>query len=126
MHLNHLHIDVAPPARVADAADLAALAKAGTKTFLFSHSQVLTYTYETTQECGDELMPSLGISASAYNVSGIGTLNFYRHAQSGNFELWGATGADAAAHSKHLQFIGDFLEELPLAKVAIAVPEPAA
>ncbi len=96
----------------------AAAAKAGTKTFLFSHSQVPTYTYETTGECGDELMQSLGISASAYNVNGLGTLNFYRHAKSGNFELWGATGTDGDSHLEHLRYIGEFLEELPLAKVA--------
>lgn len=32
--------------------------------------------------------------------------------------------ADAADHSKHLQYIGDFFKELPLAK--IPVPEPTA
>ena len=68
------------------------LAKNGSKTFLYSHSQVPTYTYEITQECGDELMQSLGITATPYNVNGLGTLTFYRHAQSGNFQLWGATG----------------------------------
>jgi len=100
----------------------ATLAKNGTKTFLFSHSQVLTYTYENTMETGNELMQHLGISASAINTNGLGTLNFYRYAQSGNFRLWGATGADGDSHLEHLRYIGEFLEELPLAKV---IPEPA-
>jgi hypothetical protein len=95
----------------------ATLAKNGTKTFLFSHSQVPTYTYESTMETGDELLQHLGITSSAYNVNGLGTLNFYRQAQSGNFRLLGALGADGDSHLEHLRYIGDFLEDLPLAKV---------
>jgi hypothetical protein len=98
----------------------AGLAKNGTKTFLFSHSQVPTYTYESTQECGDELMQYLGISASTYNVNGLGTLNFYRYAHTGNFRLWGALGTDGDSHLEHLRYIGEFLEELPLAKLVLA------
>jgi hypothetical protein len=99
----------------------ATLAKNGAKTFLFSHSQVPTFTYESTEETGNELMQHLGISASATNENGLGTLNFYRRAESGNFRLWGASGADGDAHLEHLRYIGEFLEELPLARV---VPEP--
>ncbi len=93
------------------------LAKAGSKSFIFSHSQVPTYTYETTGECGDEIMQSLGISASAINTNGLGTLNFYRHAKSGNFELWGALGTDGDSHLEHLRYIGEFLEDMPLKKL---------
>ena len=103
--------------QMVDYKTFAGLAKSGQKTFLFSHSQVPTYTYETTGECGDELMQTLGISASAYNVNGLGTLNFYRHAKSGNFELWGALGADGDSHLEHLRYIGEFLNKLPLAKL---------
>lgn len=95
----------------------ATAAKNGTKTFLFSHSQVPTYDYESTGECGDELLQHLGISASAYNVNGLGTLNFYRHAKSGNFELWGALGTDSDSHSEHLRYIGEFLKAMPLSKL---------
>jgi hypothetical protein len=95
----------------------ATLAKNGSKTFLFSHSKVPTYTYENTMETGDELMQHLGISASANNTNGLGTLNFYRSAQTGNFRLWGALGEDGDSHLEHLRYIGEFLEELPLAKV---------
>jgi hypothetical protein len=108
--------------QMVDYKTFATLAKNGTKTFLFSHSQVLTFTYENTMETGDELMQHLGISANTINTNGLGTLNFYRHAKTGNFELWGATGADGDAHLEHLRYIGEFLEGLPLAKV---VPEPA-
>lgn len=103
--------------QMADYKTFASLAKAGSKTFLFSHSQVPTYTYETTQECGDELGQYLGISAAAYNVNGLGTLNFNRYAQTGNFRLWGALGTDGDSHLEHLRYIGEFLEELPLAKL---------
>jgi hypothetical protein len=103
--------------QMVDYKTFAGLARDGTKTFLFSHSQVPTYTYESTQECGDELMQYLGISASAYNANGLGTLNFYRYAQTGNFRLWGALGADGDSHLEHLRYIGEFLEELPIAKL---------
>ena len=97
--------------------DYASQAQAGNKTFLFSHSQVLTYTYENTMETGDELMQHLGIAANADTSSGLGTLQFYRHAESGNFQLWGATGADGDAHLEHLRYMGHFLKELPLDKL---------
>jgi hypothetical protein len=103
--------------QMADYKTFANLAKNGSKTFLFSHSQVPTFTYETTGECGDELMQYLGISSSAYNVNGLGTLNFYRRAQTGSFKLWGALGTDGDSHLEHLRYMGDFLEELPLAKL---------
>ena len=95
----------------------AALAKNGQKTFVYSHSLVPTYTYESTLECGDELLQHLGVSASAYNVSGLGDLDFYRRAQAGNFRLYGAMGNDGDSHLEHLRWIGEFLEELPLAKI---------
>jgi hypothetical protein len=99
----------------------ATAAKNGSKTFLFSHSQVLTYTYENTEETGNELLEHLGISATNVNTNGLGTLHFFRRAQTGNFKLWGASGADGDAHLEHLRYIGEFFKELPLAK---QIPEP--
>jgi hypothetical protein len=107
--------------QMADYKTFAALAKNGQKTFHYSHSQVPTFTYETTGECGDELMQHLEISASAYSANGLGTLNFYRRAQSGNFQLWGALGSDGDSHLEHLRYIGEFYKHLPLAK---EIPEP--
>jgi hypothetical protein len=103
--------------QMADYKTFANLAKNGSKTFLFSHSQVLTYTYENTAETGNELMQYLGVLPTATNTNGLGTLNFYRTAQTGNFRLWGATGADGDSHLEHLRYIGEFLKELPLALV---------
>jgi hypothetical protein len=103
--------------QMVDYKTFALAAKNGQKTFLFSHSKVLTYTYENTAETGDELMQYLGISPTNYSATGLGTLSYYRHAQTGNFRLWGANGATADDHSAHLRYIGDFLEELPLAKL---------
>jgi hypothetical protein len=47
----------------------------------------------------------------------LGTLNFYRTAQTGNFRLWGALGADGDSHLEHLRYIGEFLKQMPLALV---------
>ncbi|QEG33607.1 hypothetical protein Pr1d_08710 [Bythopirellula goksoeyrii] len=104
--------------QMVDYKTFASLAQAGSKTFLFSHSQVLTYTYENTMETGNELLQHLGATATAVNESGLGTLDFYRTAESGNFRLWGALGADADSHLEHLRYIGEFFKELPLAKLA--------
>jgi hypothetical protein len=92
-------------------------AKNGQKTFLLSHSKVLTYTYENTIETADELMQYLGITPTAYSATGLGSLIYYRKAQAGNFRVWGANGATADDHSAHLRYIGDFLEQLPIAKL---------
>ena len=54
---------------------------------------------------------------TAVNEPGLGTLQFYRKAEVGNFHMWGATGSDAAAPSNHLQYIGGLMNNLPLAKL---------
>jgi hypothetical protein len=100
--------------------NFATAAKNGTKTLTLSHSEVLTYTYCNTIETADDLMAWTGVTPSAYNVTGLGNLQFYRHAQAGDFQVFGALGDDATAHSKHLQNIGQFYDDLPLA----LVPEP--
>ncbi|MCA9236923.1 MAG: hypothetical protein KDA44_15710 [Planctomycetales bacterium] len=104
--------------QLADYKTFAAAAAAGEKTFLFSHSQVPTYTYESTAECGDELLESLGATAQPVNETGLGTLNFYRQAHVGNFWLRGATGSNGDAHLEHLRYIGEYFDDLPLAKLA--------
>jgi hypothetical protein len=107
--------------QMADYKTFATLAKNGQKTFLFTHSQVPTPGYESTGETGDELLQHLGLTATPANANGLGTLHFYRRAESGNFKLWGASGADGDAHLEHLRYIGEFFKELPLAK---QIPEP--
>jgi hypothetical protein len=111
---------------MADYKTFATAAKNGTKTFIYSHSQVVTNTgpsgYESTYECADELMQHLGVTQTAVNSNGLGTLNFYRTAQAGNFKLWGATGSDGDAHLEHLRYVGEFLDDMKLA----TVPEPSA
>ena len=103
--------------QMADYKTFALAAKNGQKTFIVTHSKVLTYTYENTIETADELMQSLGSAPTAYAATGLGTLNYYRKADSGNFHLLGANGATADDHAAHLRYIGDFLEDLPLAKL---------
>ncbi|MEA2736093.1 MAG: hypothetical protein QOE14_2544 [Humisphaera sp.] len=112
--------------QMVDYKTFATAAKNGTKTFIYSHSQVVTNVgtnpYESTYECADELMQHLGITPTAISANGLGTLNFYRKAQVGNFKLWGATGADGDSHLEHLRYIGEFLDDMSLATVQ--VPEP--
>ncbi|HEY2411848.1 MAG TPA: hypothetical protein VGI40_06385 [Pirellulaceae bacterium] len=103
--------------QMVDYKTFALAAKNGQKTFLLSHSKVLTYTYENTIETADELMQYLGITPTAYSATGLGTLNYYRKAQAGNFRIWGANGDTADDHSAHLRYIGDFWERLPIAKL---------
>jgi hypothetical protein len=92
----------------------------GTKTFIFSHSQVPTFTYCETRECADDLMAWVGTSPVADNSQGLGELDFYRYAKKGNFVVHGALGTDGDSHLEHLRYMGQFLQELPLA----VVPEP--
>jgi hypothetical protein len=103
--------------QMVDYKTFALAAKNGQKTFLLSHSKVLTGTYENTIETADELMQYLGITPTPYSATGLGTLSYYRKAQAGNFRVWGANGDTADDHSAHLRYIGDFWEELPIAKL---------
>jgi hypothetical protein len=107
--------------QMADYRTYAGLAAAGSKTFIFSHSKVPTVTYCETRECADDLMAWVGTTPATYTGTGLGTLDFYRHAKKGNFEVWGANGTDGDSHLEHLRYSGQFLQELPLAHV----PEPA-
>lgn len=104
--------------QLADYKTFASLAKSGDKTFVFTHSEVPTGTYESTLETGNEILQHLRIRPVGSNVAGLGSLQFYRTAHSGNFRLWGARGADGEAHLEHLRSIGEFFQQLPLAKLA--------
>ena len=104
-------------AQMVDFKSFADLAKRGKKTFLLSHSQVLTHTYENTMETADELLEHLELTADPVSFAGLGTLDFYRHAKSGKFHLWGALGDDGEAHMGHLRYMAYFLKQLPLARL---------
>ena len=99
---------------------LAAAAEEDGKTFLFSHSQVPTFTYCRTDECADDLVQHVGAAWQTYNATGLGGMQFYRRSLEGDFSIYGATGTDANAHTSHFQWMGQFLGALPLAHV----PEP--
>ncbi len=90
----------------------ASRAVAGEKRFIFTHSQVATYTYESTQETGDELLSYLGLNATPTTATGLGELRFYRTAELGGFSLWGALGATGDDHLSHLRYIGQWLGDL--------------
>ncbi|MEN1678909.1 MAG: hypothetical protein AAGJ46_04910 [Planctomycetota bacterium] len=96
-------------ARYKSFADLAA---AGTKRFIFTHSEVLTFTYESTRETGDELLQHLNLLAEPTGETGLGPLEYNRRAKRGGFELWGADGAGAEDHLNHLRYLGEWLGDL--------------
>ena len=91
------------------------LAAAEEKTFIFSHTKVLTHTYENTAETGDELLAHLSLAPTSINETGLGPLTFYRKASKGNFALWGSPGATGDDHLNHLRYMAQWLDDLPLA-----------
>lgn len=95
-------------------------ASQASKTLIFSHSQVPTFTYCRTDECADDLVQHVGATWQTYTATGLGGMQFYRRALLGDFSIYGATGTDANAHAIHLQYMGQFISGLPLAQV----PEP--
>ncbi|MEM1446334.1 MAG: hypothetical protein AAGF84_09780 [Planctomycetota bacterium] len=95
----------------------ASAAAAGNKTMIVSHSQVPTFTYSNTAETADDLMQHVGVTPRPVNETGLGTLDFYRRADLGNFHVWGATGANGDAHLEHLRYLGEWLDDLPLSGV---------
>jgi hypothetical protein len=95
-------------------------AKNGTKTLILTHSQVPTYTYSNTIETADDIMSYTNVTPITDSSVGLGGIQFYRFAHSGNFTVHGALGTDGDAHLLHLQYDGQWLSQLPLAHV----PEP--
>ena len=85
----------------------------GHKSMTVTHSQIPTYTYSNTAETADDLMQHVGVSPTATNESGLGTLQFYRKANVGNFNVWGATGSVASSHTQHLQYLAQWLADMP-------------
>jgi hypothetical protein len=90
----------------------ATAAAAGDKRFIFTHSQVETYTYESTKETGDELLSHLNLATTPTNATGLGDLRFYRTAERGGFSFYGALGATGDDHLSHLRYIGEWLGDL--------------
>lgn len=103
---------MAPYKRFAD------LAAAGEKTFLLTHTEVPTPTYESTRDTADELLAHLGLEATAIDLQGRGPLRFTRTAARGRFALWGSPGETGEAHMDHLRHVAEWLDALPLAKRA--------
>ncbi len=94
------------------------LAARGEKVFVFTHSDVVTPTYESTRETGDELLAHLELTPTEIDQPGLGTLRFIRKAKKGDFTLWGAAGDTGDDHMAHLRYMAEWLDDLPLAKRA--------
>lgn len=102
--------------QMADYKTFADMAARGEKTFIFTHSAVVTPSYESTRETGDELMEHLGLEPREIDQPGLGTLRFTRTASRGGFTLWDATGDTGDDHMAHLRYMAEWLDDLPLAK----------
>lgn len=89
-------------------------AAAGDKQFIFTHSEVPTFTYESTAETGDELLQHLQLTPTATQETGLGPIRYYREAEQRGFKLWGARGADGEGHLNHLRYLGEWLDDLDL------------
>lgn len=92
----------------------AARAARGEKTFVLTHTEVRTPTYESTRETADDLLASLGLRASAVSLRGRGSLVFARRAERGGFSLWGSPGDTGEAHLEHLRRMAEWLDDLPI------------
>jgi hypothetical protein len=104
--------------QMADYKTYADMAAKGEKTFIFTHSDVVTPTYESTRDTGDELLAHLKLTPTEIDQPGLGTLRFTRTAKKGNFALWGAAGDKGDDHMAHLRYMAEWLHDLPLAKRA--------
>jgi hypothetical protein len=104
--------------QMADYKTYADMAARGEKTFVFTHSDVVTPTYESTRETGDELLAHLKLTPTEIDQPGLGTLRFTRTAKQGGFALWGAAGDKGDDHMAHLRYMAEWLDDLPLAKRA--------
>lgn len=92
----------------------ASRAAAGDKQFLFTHSEVQTFTYESTAETSDELLDHLDLTPTPTSETGLGPLRYYRKAERGGFKLWGARGADGEGHLNHLRYLGEWLDDVDM------------
>ncbi|TWT43264.1 hypothetical protein [Botrimarina hoheduenensis] len=97
-------------------------AVAGGKTFLLTHTEVPTPTYESTRDTADEILAALGLEARSADSAGLGPLTFTRIASAGNFKLWGSPGETGEAHMQHLRYMAEWLDDLPLAKLPCETP----
>ena len=102
--------------QVADFKTFATLAANGSKSFILDHSSE-PVSYASTTVCANEILAHLGLSATPVDVDGLGPLHFFRRAQLGSFELWGEIGDTDPEHWQHLYNIGQFLKDMPLAKL---------
>ena len=89
-------------------------ASRGEKIMTVTYSQVQTHTYANTAQTADDLMQHVGLQSQATDIDGLGELRLIRHAQWGNFKVWGAAGDDADAHMAHLRYIAQWLRDLRL------------
>ncbi|QDU91602.1 hypothetical protein Pla175_50320 [Pirellulimonas nuda] len=102
------------PAQMADYLTYAKRAVAGEKTFIFTHTEVPTPTYESTRDTGEALLRGLGLEAHATNQPGLGPLVFVRRAGEGGFAFWGSPGDTGEDHMNHLRYMAEWLDDLPL------------
>ena len=84
----------------------------GDKTFVVTHTQLVT-PYASTFETADDLLRSVGLKRKAMPSSD-GPLKLLTRSERGGFLVLGYAGADSAAHMEHLRRIAVWWKHLPL------------
>jgi hypothetical protein len=78
-------------------------AVAGTKSFVFTHSEIFPGTYASTTECADYLLAQLNLQRRALLRAGPMGMQQLSAADAGRFHLRGYAGNSAPDHVDHLQ-----------------------
>jgi hypothetical protein len=89
----------------------------GEKTFVFTHSQVITTSYASTFECADALLQRIGLKTQALPTNSTPAANdpdfpLLSRADSGGFHVWSYGGVDAQAHLTHVRHMADVWQAL--------------
>jgi len=84
----------------------------GEKTFVFTHSQVPTPTYASSEECAGALLARMGVQAKqitrgSFPAADNPNFPLLRRADSGNLHVWSYGGTDAQAHLTHARHMAD-------------------
>lgn len=107
------HIDVWVP--------LARAAIRGEKTFVFTHTQIVTRSYASTFECAAALLqrvgvPSIQVAPGSTPAAAEPRYPLIARADRGRFHVWSYAGDDAQSHMTHPRHLAEVWQALDAAK----------
>jgi hypothetical protein len=91
-------------------------AVAGTRTFVFTHSEIFPGAYASTTECADYLLPQLKLSRHPALRQGPMGMQQLSEVDAGGFHLRGYAGNSAPDHVDHLQAMPEWFRLLRIKK----------